>query len=194
MRSFHFSLRSMFGLVSFLAIGCGLLIYTSRFTSSLTFTGALAVLVCAIPCAVGHEGERRAFWTGFAAFGSVYLWFICGSWQSPDGNEPLRERLPTTAILRWCHEKVARSQPAPIVVSAGGMGPGMSSMMSGAMAGGSMMPGTMSWMPPVTTVVTPDWSDFSTTGQSLFAILFAVFGGLIGRRSHRWARTASLAR
>jgi hypothetical protein len=197
MRGFHFSLRSIFVLVSFLAVGCGLQIYASHLSASLTFTAVLAVLLAAVPGAICHTGERRAFWAGFAAMGFVHLWLVCGSWLSPDGTGPLRDRLLTTTALHWCHEKVARTQPASVVMTGGmGMSPGggmVGSMTS--MGGGSMMmPGGMGGMPPMMAVVTPDWSDFITTGQSLLTLAFAVLGGLIGRCSHRLAQTAAPTR
>jgi hypothetical protein len=194
MRGFHFSLRWLFGVVSFLAVGCGLLIYASPFLSKLTFSATLVVLLAAMPAAVYSAGERRAFWAGFSFFGLAYLWLICGSWQSPDGSELLRNRLATTAVFSWCHEKVARSHSTPMYQWTGGMaGPpmGMSSMMSGA-GGSGMMPGGMSGMSPMTSVtVTPDWSDFSTTGHSLFEIVFALLGGVIARRAYQRSSTAT---
>ena len=78
MRGFHFSLRWLFGVVSFVAVGCGVLFYANPFLSKLTFTAMLAILIAAIPAAIYHAGERRAFWIGVATFGFAYVWLTCG--------------------------------------------------------------------------------------------------------------------
>ena len=59
MRGFHFSLRWLFGVVSFLAIGCGLLIYAKPLLSKLTFTAALVVLLAATFAAIYRVGDQR---------------------------------------------------------------------------------------------------------------------------------------
>jgi hypothetical protein len=38
-----------------------------------------------------------------------------------------------------------------------------------------------------------DWSDFATTGHSLFALGFALLGGLVGKGCHRQAERAAAA-
>src|SRR5215469_2700110 len=110
MRGFHFSLRWLFGVVSFLAIGCGLLIYASPWLSKLTATLAVVVLLAAAPAAIYQAGDRRAFWAGFAFFGCAYLWMVCGTWQAHDGSTALRERLVTTDVLTRCYEALPSSQ------------------------------------------------------------------------------------
>jgi hypothetical protein len=190
MRDFHFSLRWLFGLVSFLAVGCGLLVYATPLLSALTFTAAIVVLLSAGLIAACHRGKQRMVWASFAIFGLAYFWLICGSWQSPDGNSLLRDRLATTALLQWCHEKAPRNQstlaivqsPAGAMMGSGGMDP----MMPGGMAG---MPGGMGGMPGAPTMMNvasaPDWGVFMTTGHSLFALAFASFGGFIANRCRR---------
>jgi hypothetical protein len=69
MRGFRFSLRWLFGIVSFLAVGCGLLLYAIPLLSKLTFTIVIVVLMSAVAAAGYQMRERRAFWAGFAAFG-----------------------------------------------------------------------------------------------------------------------------
>ena len=111
MRGIHFSLRWLFGVVSFLAVGCGLLIYASPFLSKLTFTAAVTGLLVGLFSAVYRIGDQRAFWAGFATFGFAYVWMVCGAWQSPDGSTPLRDRLVTTDLLTRCYELLPSSQP-----------------------------------------------------------------------------------
>ncbi len=61
----------------------------------------------------------------------------------------------------------------------------------GPIMGGPMMGGG----PPaaMTVAQTPDWSDFSTTGHSLFALAFAMLGGVIATRCYERAKQTSIA-
>jgi hypothetical protein len=169
------------------------MIYGSSVHSTLTLAATFVVLLVAVLAAIDHGGERRAFHVGFAFFGIAYLWAVCGSWQSPDGAMLLRDRLPTTAVLHWCHEKSPHTRSTTMMVSSpGGMsGPGMG--MSGGssswgMPGGGMMPGAMPGMPTTMTVAAgPEWVDFATTGHALFALAFAMLGGILGRLSYQRA-------
>jgi hypothetical protein len=201
MRLPHFSLRWLFGFVSFLAVGCGLLIYATPFLSRLTLTVALAVLLASVLAAVCQAGERRMFWAGFAFFGLAYGWIVCGSWQSPAGDGPLNYRLATTAILEWCHEHAPHTRtssstpaPAPMMMMGSSMG---GPMMGGMSGGGAGMPGSMggpmAGAAPITLIVSqaPDWSDFVATGHSLFALAFAMLGGVIASRCYEKAKPKS---
>jgi len=194
MRGFHFSLRWLFGIVSFLAVGCGLLIYASPLLSKLTATLTVVVLLAAVPAAIYHAGDRRAFWGGFALFGFAYLWMLCGTWQSLDGSTALRERLVTTDLLTRCHEVLPSTQasvnvnstnPTPVAtawVTYGG------SVAFNPYAGQPAVPpggASLPYQLPGTVAVVSgavDRTSFLTTGHSLFAILFALLGGAIARR------------
>lgn len=101
MRSFRFSLRWLFAVVSFAAIGCGLLVYATPLTANLIFSFSLLLLTCTALAAVFSSGQRRSFCTGFAVLGLAYFWLVCGSWQI--ANIRARERLMTTLVLEWCH-------------------------------------------------------------------------------------------
>ncbi|HEV3343922.1 MAG TPA: hypothetical protein VG125_26345 [Pirellulales bacterium] len=214
MGGLHFSLRWMFGLVSFLAVGCGLLIYATPFLSRLTLTVTLVLLLASVLAAACHTGERRMFWAGFAFFGLAYGWIVCGSWQSPANDGLLHHRLATTAILEWCHERAPRTRSFTTQSPGSGM-MGMGSMggtpMGGPMGGGPMGGGPMgggpmgggpmggpmsggpmggSGGPPAVTIVsqTPDVADFAATGHSLFALAFAMLGGLIATGCYKKAK------
>ena len=121
----RFSLRWLLGSVSFLAIGCGLLIYARPVTACLTFAATLLVLFAAIPLSVYRSGERRAFWFGFALFGLGYLGLVCGPWQAPDVHIQIgvRERLPTTKLLELAYEWVP-TKPSNAPAGSGGSGGG----------------------------------------------------------------------
>ena len=197
----RFSLRWLFGVVSCAAVGCASLAYATPFGSKLVLTCTLAVLVAAGVAALVHRGPRRAFWAGFAIVGVAYLWLVCGSWQTPHGH-PLRDWLLTTAVLDWCHGKMPHTRSIPPIspssppgmfsaLGGGSMMPGGSAYgpMTGAMpAGIAGMPGGMAGGPPgVALTAPPDPGDFSIAGHSLFALLFAMLGGLFARRGYRAA-------
>jgi hypothetical protein len=93
MRGFRFSLRGMFAGISFLAAACGLMLYATPFSASLAFCATAQILLAAVGAAFLSAGARRAFWIGFVVFGFGYAWAVCGSWQSPDGTLPMRDRL-----------------------------------------------------------------------------------------------------
>ena len=171
----RFSLRWLLGSVSFAAVGCGLLVYARPVTTYTSFAATLLVLFAAIPLSVYRDGERRAFWFGFALFGLGYLGLVCGPWQAPDVHIQVgvRERLPTTKLLElaygWVPTKAVTAMP-------GGMGGGMFGQMG---FGGMGMGG------PAATMPITEWSDFATVGHSLWAIILAVLGGGIASGCQR---------
>lgn len=197
MRGFRFSLRWLFGTMSFLAVGCGLLFYATPLLSKLTFTLAILVMLSAVAAAVYQSRERRAFWAGFAAFGLAYLWLTCGAWQSPDGSTMLRDTLVTTEILGWCYEKLPQRQTAIVsspVPAGGSVGysyidlTGYISAPAGMPSGGNAA--SMSMAPPMISGTTLFMSpavnrmDFFNVGHSIFTITLAGLGGLITRRCY----------
>ncbi|HWB12329.1 MAG TPA: hypothetical protein VG826_24095 [Pirellulales bacterium] len=202
MRGPHFSLRWLFGFVSFLAIGCGVLIYATPFLSRLMLTTVLVILWASVLAAACHTGERRIFWAGFAFFGIAYGWIVCGSWQSPAGDGPLQHRLATTSILEWCHQRAPHTRkfsttasPPPGMMMGGMGGPMGGGPMMGGMPGTGMGPPVMPGGAPGVLVVTqsPDWSDFATTGHSLFTLAFAMLGGVIAARCYARAKAGGLS-
>lgn len=181
----RFSLRWLFGVVSFTAVGCALLVYATPAWSQLTFTCSLAVLIAAAVAAIVRRDARRAFWAGFAGVGLAYLWLVCGSWQTPYGHAHVRDCLVMTAVLEWCHEKMPHTRSMPPSPPAGmysGMG-GASTMLGGPMTGGMPM-GMGNVSPGANLTGPPDMADFSIVGHSLFALVFAMLGGLLAARGY----------
>ena len=177
----RFSLRWLFGVVSFAAVSCGLLIYARPILVSVTLSTVLVVLLTAITAAISNSGDRRAFWTGFALFGFAYIWLIFGNWQMPNGSDHPRNHLLSTTVLTWLYSIAPATQTTTTMVQSPGAMPGMgmSGPMMPASMGGGMMPGAGSGMAMTTVAMPPDWNAFMTTGHSLFALAFACVGGLI---------------
>jgi hypothetical protein len=175
----RFSLRWLMGSVSFLALCCGLLVYARPATAYSVFGATLLLLFVAIPLSVYRNGERRAFWFGFALFGLGYLLLICGPWQAPDVHiqVTVRERLATTKLLELAHSWLP-TKPAPPGSLGGGSG------FFGQMGMGGMGPGGP---PAPARVPIAEWEDFVIVGQSLWAIVLALAGGVIARWCQRTA-------
>ncbi|HVX14951.1 MAG TPA: hypothetical protein VHC22_27420 [Pirellulales bacterium] len=179
----RFSLRGLFGVVSFLAVSCGLIIYATPLLAIATFSAMLVVMLTAILGAIYNRGDRRAFWTGFALFGFAYVWLFCGNWQMLDGSGHPRDHLLSTTFLTWCYSKAPFTRTTSTMVP---LTPGISGMTGPApMMVRGMMPGGSPAMTMTTVATPPDWSAFMTTGHSLFTLAFAFFGGVIARRGHR---------
>ncbi|HVA51553.1 MAG TPA: hypothetical protein VNH11_34750 [Pirellulales bacterium] len=183
MRRFHFSLRGLFGVVSFAAVSCGLMVYATAWFSLLTFTAVLFMLITAATAAIFCSGARRAYWGGFAAFGFAYLWATCGQWQSPDGSAPLRDRLVTSELLDRCHQML----PTTVMYAtpAAAPWPSGSTTYTYSAAPPGTMPGTPGPMGAEAFIMpTVDQALFITTGHALFALVFAVLGGVIAKRCY----------
>src|SRR5579864_2027208 len=73
MPGFRFSIASLLGAVFFVAIAIAGLRAASDLWDSILFTTTLALLLISTLLAVHRQDRRRAFWVGFALFGSAYL-------------------------------------------------------------------------------------------------------------------------
>jgi hypothetical protein len=81
----------MFGCVSFLAVGCGLLIYATPFLSRVTLTATLVLLLASVLAAACHTGERRMFWAGSPSL----AWRMAGSSAAPGNRQAVTARCST---------------------------------------------------------------------------------------------------
>jgi len=73
MKSIRFTIGSLLAVVLFVAIGFAALRESSDLWESGLFSLTLGVLLISILLAVHRHESERAFWLGFALFGSVYL-------------------------------------------------------------------------------------------------------------------------
>ena len=183
----RFSLRWLFGSITFLAIGCGLLVYARPVTAYLTFAATLLGIFSTIPLSVYRSGATRAFWFGFALFGLGYLGVICGPWLAPGVHIQVgvRERLPTTKLLEFAYAHLpTKPVTAPVSSPTGGAGffgqMGGMGGITGPMGGGGSMP-------PARYPIA-DWTDFAVIGHSLWAIVIAILGGGIASWCERTGR------
>ena len=73
MKRIRFNIASLLGVILVLGVGFAALRESSELWESGIFTAALGVLLISILLAVHRTEKRRAFWLGFALFGSTYL-------------------------------------------------------------------------------------------------------------------------
>jgi hypothetical protein len=104
MRRFRFHLGTLVVLVLLVGVGLAALRQSDQTWDSSIFSITLGVLLISILLAVHRTENRRAFWLGFALFGSAYL----GLSLVPS----IESRLITTRWLAYLDSKVRSSVPA----------------------------------------------------------------------------------
>ena len=104
MQSFRFHLGTLVILVLLLGVGFAALRESNAIWDSSIFSITLGVLLVSVLLAVHRTEKRRAFWLGFALFGSAYL----GLSMVPS----IEPRLITTKALAYLDSKMTRSIPA----------------------------------------------------------------------------------
>ena len=68
-----FRLATLLLFITLIAMGCAALAYPTRWWASIISTTVFCLLSLASMAAVLLRGSRRAFWTGFALFGWMYV-------------------------------------------------------------------------------------------------------------------------
>ncbi len=183
MNRFHFSVRGLLVFVAYVAVGCAAFFNASPLWASACFTVASILLLAAIVGAICRRGRAQAFWLGFAVVGHGYA-LLAGTGAGFDTPISLmtgllntdREghRLVTTRLLDWTYEKL---YPAAAV----GTGVGFMSVDDI----GFSTPEPLDYPEPdVAAPDYPSYETFSCIGESLWTMLFACFGGLLGRYFH----------
>jgi MFS family permease len=103
MRRFRFHLGTLVMLVLLLGVGIAALRESNDTWDSGIFSITLGVLLISILLAIHRTERRRAFWLGFALFGSAYL----GLALVPS----IESRLITTRVLTFLDSKMPKSIP-----------------------------------------------------------------------------------
>ena len=98
MKRIRFNIASLLGFILVLGVGFAALREASDLWESGVFTLTLAALLISILLAIHRTEKRRAFWLGFAVFGSAYL----GLSLVPS----IEPRLITTKVLAYLDSKV----------------------------------------------------------------------------------------
>jgi len=101
MRRFRFHIGTLVILVLVLGVGFAALRESNDLWDSSIFSITLGVLLISILLAIHRTEKRRAFWIGFALFGSAYLWLSL--------FPSIESRLITTRVLAFLDSNMPRS-------------------------------------------------------------------------------------
>jgi hypothetical protein len=101
MRRFRFNIASLLGVILLFGVGFAALRESNALWESGAFTLTIGVLLISILLGIHRVGKGRAFWLGFAIFGSAYL----GLSLVPS----IEPRLITSKALAYLASKVPRS-------------------------------------------------------------------------------------
>ncbi len=156
MASMRFSIRTLLIITTFVAVSCVALVYSNAFLATYMTTGAFVCCCFGILAASLRHNRPRAFWIGFAVFGSAYFWFSMNEHEiDPRGYGAIvtlqssdlvvEPRMATTKLLLWLYP-----------YDAGAL----------ADASGNFIYGKARYLVEI--------------GHAIFTVLFAVIGGWIG--------------
>lgn len=157
MSRFRFSLAGLLGFVTVAAIGFVVLRNASEVWGQVMFTSAVAVLLFGVLAAMYRRRQARAFWVGFLVFGWAYMVMVYGPWF--EGH--VGRRLVTTGVLGSVHATLQK--PTQVLFYRGDDEQYLSQLES--------------------SLAQTDRSlaHVEAVGQPLFALLFALVGGVAGR-------------
>jgi hypothetical protein len=186
----RFNIASLLVLVLVLAVGFAALREANDLWDSAVFTLTVGLLLGSVLLAVHRTERRRAFWLGFAIFGSTYLGFSL--------VPPIETRLLTTRGLSYLDSKMPGRSSDVVVFrypTTGTVAPGdpvqaVAFTPQGTRIASSYKGKVRLWDTASGRLLgSGDPGTFVRIGHSLFALIFAWLGGLISRRLSRGART-----
>jgi WD40 repeat protein len=180
MRRFRFHLGTLVILVLILGIGLAALRESNEIWDSGVFTLALGILLISILLAIHRTETRRAFWLGFALFGSTYLTLSL--------VPSIENRLLTKKALTYLDSKVPGQSPGVFAVPLTGIGSDATSnqvqdvafSIDGRQLATSSQGRVRLW---------DTTKNFVRIGHSLFALLAGWFGGQLSRRLWQASRS-----
>jgi hypothetical protein len=107
----RFSLATLLRAVGACGFGMACLMYASAPWASGLYSVALALLVLALIGIASRAGTRRAFWTGFAIAGWIYLLLATGPWF----HDSIARRLSTTRLLAGLYPILIPRERQPLL-------------------------------------------------------------------------------
>jgi WD40 repeat protein len=187
----RFNIASLLVIVLFLAVGFAALRESNETWDSGLFTLTLTVLLASTLLAIHRNDARRAFWIGFALFGTTYLALSL--------VPSIESRLATTKALAYLDSKVPGRTQTFFTIRLTGTGSGVSSNQVQAVAfspDGNQVAtsslGTVKLWDAATGRLLGGWAgtteNFVRIGHSLLALLVGWLSGLLSRRLWRASR------
>src|SRR5262249_50064300 len=191
---FRISIARMLMIVAYCGLGFAAVRSPSWICASVVFSLIVASLAVARLTAVYRLGARRAFWTGFAFCGWLYLGLSTQGWN---GSSP-SPLIVTTPLMDLAYPSIVGISAPPPTPAAGvmmGMMRGRMMGMGGMMGGGGMGgPGVSTqgiweyWSEPPQAAGQFSWlvpEPFRVICHSMLAPIVALLGGLLASRLHR---------
>lgn len=170
----RFSIAGLLALVAASGVAFAALRHADDLVASLTFSAAiLASGVAALGAAFGR-GRKRAFCTGFAAFGFGYMALCFG----PFATDEVQPHLATTKLLDYLGPRVQRPSEGGQYVL-GFIGVSGTERITTSRVEGSWFSSILT--PPPPTLVVSATPEFMRVGHSLISLLLAALGGLVAR-------------
>ena len=144
---FQFSLRNLLIAVASFAFGAAALVNANSWWLAITWSTSLFSLAAALLLAVYRREEKRAFWSGFAIFGALYVLLLMYSIQPvSSSNSSVLCLLPlsyfnllTTKLSNWSYSRLPAALTTEYLPGPGPGAPGSGSMPG--MPGMGGMPG-----------------------------------------------------
>jgi len=185
MRPPRFTIAGLMVLTLFVGVAVAALRSASDEWASVLFTLTIVMLAIAVLGALFRQGQRRAFWTGFALFGWGYLLVCFGHWFATEVNP----HLVTTKLLERVYPRLAknpRDAPYDAVVNTYSMNLDAVVVSTNVARVPIALDVTQSQAPQqprqltiALAVATPE--AFLRVGHSLLALVFAYLGALVAR-------------
>lgn len=183
MRFPRFTIRSLIGVVLFVAIAFAALRAADDAWDSGVFGAALLILLAGVLLTVHRTEQRRAFWLGFALFGWVY--FVASLLP------PVESRLPTSKGLAFIDSKVpGRMKPnwSQVVFSNVSPIPYPIQDVSGSLLVNSSTSSKPNvgqvWRIALVAGAGGTTENFVRIGHSLLSLIMAFLGGCLSRWLH----------
>jgi hypothetical protein len=116
MNRVRFSMTSLLLAVPLFAVTAAAFRFASDVWSSLLATGVVLSLPASVLAAIYSTGSRRAFWIGFALFGTSYWWMAHGPWnyaQTISGSftSSLNARIEPQVVVRPANPNIMGRTP-----------------------------------------------------------------------------------
>jgi hypothetical protein len=185
---FQFRFRTLLVAVASVALGITALVNAESAWAHSLFFAVLAILTLAVPLAFYRDGERRAFWAGFALFGWVYVILLSNiderprlEWNGVVARGP-SANVPTSRLTYWVYSR-AYGDPADtqVQVALDSSGSAMVWQESRPVRFMNSTATDSPGQPAAGARPAPQWWHFLNVAHALWTIVIACIGGITVR-------------